>query len=239
MQRNGAALSDDNPLDRGDDLARAVLAGDYAGALKVCRSALVHPQIGTQRIYHGVLLPAIRNVGQAWADDSASFAETSLAFGMLHRILDRLTHDQAKLNGVDSGTQAFQEKIIVAVAPGDTHSFGARILTQELLLRGWSVTFFDHKQSEAVMAELARQSYAAIAVSVSCDESLAGLADFVITCRLANRNPQMEVLIGGAAIQPPFGQYCFLGADKVGLAIDDVSTYLSRKWIEKTSGNWN
>ncbi len=239
MRRDGATLTEDRAIDCGPELAKAVLAGDYTRALGVCRIALEHPEIGTQRVYQRLLLPAIRIVGQAWADDTATFAETSLAFALLHRLLDRLSRAQSDLHDLTKRARACQEQILVAVAPGDTHSFGARILTQELLLRGWSVSFFDHEQTDAVIAEFAKRGFAAMAISVSCDESLAGLADFVTTCRLANRDPQMEVLIGGAAIQPPFGQYGFLGADKVGLAIDEVTTYLSGKWIERPSGKWN
>lgn len=239
MQRVSATLGDASATDQGAVLARAVLAGDYAGALKTCRIALAQPEIGAQLVYQRVVLPAIRIVGQAWVDDTATFAETSLAFALLHRILDKLTHAQADIFKLNKHVLANDERIVVAVAPGDTHSFGARILTQELLLRGWSVSFFDHQQTDAVLAELGTRRFSAIAISVSCDESLAGLADFVTTCRLANRNPQMEVLIGGAAIQPPYGQYGFLGADRVGLAIDDVTTYLSGKLIEKSPGKWN
>ena len=224
-----------------DALFDAVITGNYAQALDLCRKALARPDIGARGIYTALMLPAIRMVGQAWADDSASFAQTSLGFCLLHRLLDRLAQDMAS-NGVSVGHrkwQTGQQRIMVAVAPGDSHSFGAMILTEELRLREWFVTFYDHSRSDAVIEALSEQSFDTLAISVSCDESLVGLADFVTTCRLASRNPQVEILIGGAAIQAPFGQYGFLQADRVGMSIEEVVLALASREAELQQGKWN
>lgn len=249
MMHQDGAIRDDRDCGKKDTcstkdaaaLYEAVLSGNYAQALNLCRNALARPDIGAHGIYTALMLPAIRMVGQAWADDSASFGQTSLGFSLLHRLLDRLAHDMASngLSGVDRKLQAVQQRIMVAVAPGDSHSFGAMILTQELRLRGWFVTFYDHSQSDAVIAALAEQGFDTLAISVSCDESLVGLADFVTTCRVANRNPQLEILIGGAAIQAPLGQYGFLQADKVGLNIEEVVNVLSSREADLQRDKWN
>lgn len=219
----------------------AVISGNYAQALDLCQQTLAQPDIGARGIHTALMLPAIRMVGQAWADDSASFAQTSLGFCLLHRLLDRLSQDMASkgMSGGEGRLLAGQQRIMVAVAPGDSHSFGAMILTEELRLRGWFVTFYDHSQNDAVIQALARQSFDTLAISVSCDESLVGLADFVTTCRIANNNPQMEIMIGGAAIQAPFGQYGFLQADRVGLSIEDVVSVLSSREGALNRDKWN
>lgn len=242
--RGGKAVIEWTAADLVADLLDAVLTGNYARALAICYRALARPDIGTRRIYILLMLPVIRKVGQAWADDTASFEQTSLAFSLLHRLLDRLVQATAQASGeagtrIDLSLIAAEQPIMVAVAPGDSHSFGAMILTQELRLRGWAVTFFDHRQTDAAIATLSQQAFDTLAISVSCDESLAGLADFVTTCRMANRAPKLEILIGGAAIQAPFDQYGFLQADKVGLGIEDVATYLSHRNGEGHPNKWN
>lgn len=240
MRRDGAAHQQTRNTTAACALFDTVLSGEYAHALDICHKALANPEVGARRIYTDVMLPTIRMVGKAWAEDSASFERTSLAFSLLHRLLDRLaqatSHTRASL--VSARLQAVQQRIMVAVAPGDSHSFGAKILTQELRLRGWRVTFFDHRQTDAVVSALAEHGVDTLAISVSCDERLAGLADFVTTCRMANRDPHLDVLIGGAAIQPPFTQYGFLQADRVGLGIEEVGTYLLSRESERQVGKW-
>ena len=241
MHRQGALDHRDSSADAVCELVDAVLCGDYARAHALCHSALSHPDIGPRRVYATLMLPAIRMVGKAWSEDSAPFEQTSLAFSLLHRLIDRLA--QANLPGhsgqISARLQAAQQRVLVTVAPGDTHSFGAMILTQELRLRGWSVTFLDHRKPENVFTTLADQGFDTLAISVSCDESLAGLADFVTNCRMRNERPKLDVVIGGAAIQAPFGQYDFLRADKVGLGIEEVGDYLSSQERKRRPGKWN
>ncbi len=221
------------------DLTEAVLSGEYICALRICRDALARPEIGPERIHQLVVLPTIRAVGQAWADDSATFEQTSLAHILLHRLLEHI----ARRNGTGSAPQTalplHDARVMVTVAPGDTHDFGAQILSQSLRLSGWPVTFCGHRQRDKVMPTLARQSYSALAISVSCDENLDGLADFVMTSRAASTSPKLNVIVGGAAIQPPFAQYDFLGADLVGLAIDEVASYLSNMTPAIPAERWN
>jgi len=220
-------------------LTHAVLHGLYAQAVAQCDSANADPLVGPKRIHHDLFLPAIRNVGQAWKNDTADFAQISLAFALLHRLLDRMLPDASARHRIARVLRQDTPRVLVAVAPGDTHSFGAVILTQELRLQGWSVTLRSHQENNRVLDDLANGDFAALALSVSCDESLAGLADFVTACRMSTRDPALRVVIGGAAIQSPFGQYGFLGADVVGLAIDEVATYLSRSCHIRPSSNWN
>lgn len=220
-------------------LTHAVLGGNYAQALAQCDSANADPQVGPARIHHDLFLPVIRNVGLAWKNDTAEFAQISMAFALLHRLLDRMLPDASARQHSARVLHTGALRVLVAVAPGDTHSFGAVILTQELRLQGWSVTLRTHQENNRVLDDLADGDFAALALSVSCDESLAGLADFVTACRMSTRDPALQVVIGGAAIQPPFEQYGFLGADTVGLAIDEVATYLSRSCHVRPPSNWN
>ena len=241
MHRHGAAAQLESCTDAVCELVDAVLAGEYARAHALCHSALAHPDIGPRRVYALIMLPAIRMVGKAWADDTAPFEQTSLAFSLLYRLIDRLA--QANLPGYSGQISArmpvAQQRVLVTVAPAEKHSFGALILTQELRLRGWSVTYLDHTQPENVFTTLADQGFDTLAISVSCDESLAGLADFVSNCRMANARAKLDVLIGGAAIQAPFGQYDFLQADKVGLGIEEVGDYLLSQERKRRAGKWN
>ncbi|TVS05442.1 MAG: hypothetical protein EA407_02335 [Rhodobacteraceae bacterium] len=221
------------------DLIESVLSGDYICALRICRDALARPEIGPERIHQIVILPTIRAVGQAWADDSASFEQASLAHILLHRLLEYVARSNGAATGMRQAWPVHDARVMVTVAPGDTHDFGAQILSQHLRLSGWPVTFFGHRQRERVVPTLAQQRYSALAISVSCDENLAGLADFVMTSRMASTSPKLHLMIGGAAIQPPFDQYDFLGADRVGLAIDEVASYLSNMTPAIPADRWN
>lgn len=221
------------------ELTDSVLSGNYRRALQICREALAHPEIGPPRIHECVLLPVIRRIGQSWTEDTAGFSQVSVAHILLHRLLERLSRARIIERQAPVRLLAHDAHVMVTVAPGDTHDFGARILSQNLQMSGWPVTFYNQRQSEKVVPELGRKDYLAVAISVSCDEKLAGLADYVATCRMASNNPGLQVLIGGAAIQPPFGQYGFLGADRVGLAIDEVAPYLSDHLHAIPDTRWN
>ena len=241
MHRVGAIGYDSTGALDADALFDAVISGRYEAALDLCRTALARPDIGLRHVHTVLMLPAIRMVGTAWAEDTASFEQTSMAFSLLHRLLDQLAlaTPPERPHWTSATLQAAQQRLMVAVAPGDSHSFGARILTQELRLRGWGVAFFDHGQCDRVISALSELHFDTLAISVSCDESLAGLSDFVTTCRMASRDPGLEIVVGGAAIQAPFEQYIFLQADKVGLRIEEVVAALSLREVERQRVKWN
>ena len=241
ISREDDIRHDSRGTDYAGALFDAVISGQFEQGQDLCRAALANPDVGLQRIHALLMLPVIRRVGTAWAEDTASFEQTSMAFTLLHRLLDRLAQGPAPGPGLATSLKlnVARQRLMVAVAPGDTHSFGAMILTQELRLRGWGVTFFDHSQCDHVIAALAEQSFDTLAISVSCDESLAGLSDLVATCRMASRDPKLEILVGGAAIQAPFGQYGFLQADKVGLSIEEVVVALASREVERQRMKWN
>lgn len=205
-------------------LYEALLQGQYSAALGLCDRFQSTYQPGRAAIYARLLLPVIGRLGQDWTADRISFEESAFAFSMLHSILDVLGRQplqaQARQRALRLG------HVLVAVAPGDTHDFGARILTEYLSLQGWNASFVDGRNTPEIAALLQSRRVDALALSISVDSAFSGLADMISEWRHVNASRHLEIIIGGSAIQSKRDQYGFLQADCIAMTLNEAAEHL-------------
>jgi len=215
----------------------ALLRGQFAAALKICLNFRAARRHDSTAVYLQLLLPAIAELGRDWSEDRAGFAQIAFAYSLMHKIIETLGTTERLT--VDPHRALSLGRVIVAVAPEDTHDFGARIMAESLRLQGWHVTFVDGTNTPKVAALLQNQPVDALALSVSTDTAFVGLADMISDWRSADRSHRMEIIVGGAAIVAPFGQYSFLQADRVGLRINELSDHLHMQITSDRHGRRN
>lgn len=220
-----------------DDLHLALLKGELARALEICRAFRAAQRHDRAGVYGRLLLPVIAQLGRDWSEDRAGFEDVAFAYSLMHRIIETLGESDApKLRG-QGGLHL--GRVIVAVAPGDAHDFGARVLVKHLQLQGWDALFVDGFSTREIMPLLQAGPVDALAVSVSTDSAFIGLADMISEWRCAQASQHTEVIVGGAAIVPPFGHYNFLQADQVGLRINEMSEHLLSQMMHGRYGRWS
>lgn len=126
---------------------------------------------------------------------------------------------------------------MVAVVPGDAHTFGAQVASDMLRLRGWNVeTQLAIREPSQLLARLERSWYAAVLLSVGQDESLAGLADLVAEIRLKSANSRVFVLVGGSSLVQPLAQYNFIRADLVAGTAAHGAEFLEARLLQGSAG---
>lgn len=215
----------------------ALLKGQFASALKLChrfRAARPHDRTA---VYLQLLLPCIAELGRDWSEDRAGFAQIAFAYSIMHKIIETLGATDSLANRPHKALSL--GRVIVAVAPKDTHDFGARIMTESLNLQGWDVTFVDSTNTAKIATLLQNETVDALAVSVSTDTAFVGLADMIADWRGADGSQRLKVIVGGSAFAAPYEQYSFLQADHVGLRINELSEHLHRQITYDSGGRRN
>lgn len=205
-------------------LHEALVQGQFSEALDLCHQFRKTHRTDMAAVYARLLLPVIGILGEDWNEDRISFEQSAFAFSLMHNILEFLSRQP---NEAQSERDALcLGHVVVAVAPGDTHDFGARILTEYLALKGWRATFIDGRNTATIAALLQSRRIEALALSVSVDSAFFGIADMIADWRHVSASRHLEIIVGGSAIQPNRDQYGFLQADCIAMNLNEAAEYL-------------
>lgn len=193
----------------------ALLEGRYADCMDLGRE---HGDRAVQDLY----LPVIRRLETHWQSDSVAFGDLSFAFFQLQRLIARATEPPVAAPAPG--------RILVALARGEGHGFGAQILAAELALHGWTVNLDLSGDAVILLRLVAKHRFLALGLSVGHDKALDGLADLITDLRRESCHPGMAVMLGGNALVEPRDQYRFLGADAICATPAEATRWLSRRY---------
>lgn len=192
-------------------------AGSLTAALDLC---LTHAP-GLARLHLDLFLPILQRLEAEWRDDAISHDVLNFTFFHMHRLIALLgTQRRAQNSNGHFG------RVLVAMAPGECHVYGAHVLADVLCDGGWRVDLHEATDTDSLRHRLARTSYVAACLSIGHDAALHGLADTIAAMRAESANPRLRVIVGGAGIESPVSQYQFLGADLVALSVADGLGYI-------------
>ncbi len=206
--------------DAADDLTGQLewllLTGEFARALSLCR-VIPRAEVG------GLFLSVIRRLETRWQVDGAGFADLAFAFFQMRRLIDLTAEPVPRPITPAPGTP----RLLIGLATGEGHMFGAQILAAELALHGWAVDLDLTGDAKTLCNRVAQTRYEAVGLSVGHDDALHGLADLVADLRHSSCHGGISVMLGGAALVEPRTQYRFLGADVVVLTAAEAMVWLS------------
>jgi DNA-binding transcriptional MerR regulator/methylmalonyl-CoA mutase cobalamin-binding subunit len=137
----------------------------------------------------GLLLPALREVGQRWRDGRLSVAQEHFATNLIRGRLLGLSRGW----GAGSGPRA-----VLACVPGELHDIGLIIFGLCLRGRGWRITYLGPDTPPASVAAVAAEVEADLVVLVALDGALVG----------RSRDPLRELagaqrlLLAGDGVEP-------------------------------------
>jgi methanogenic corrinoid protein MtbC1 len=175
-----------------------------------------------------LMVTTIRRLELRWRENQITTNDVALAFATARHLID--LWQSARQQGAGSHfAPEGAPRVLVSVAPGDDHTFGAQILSDDLRLRNWSVDLRIDVEGADLVTIVSRQPYDAVLLSVGHDASLAGAGDLIADLRSSSRNRGIIVLVGGSGLAQPFAQYHFLGADLIaGTAAEGAEFLASR-----------
>lgn len=137
-----------------DRLYRALMTGDEQAATGVAERLAANGAPVTT-LAEELLAPALRRIGEAWAEGRLSVAEEHRASGICERILVRLSPaPRGRPRGI----------AVVATAPGDEHGLPSLMAASALRADHWRVHDLGTQVPPAELADLVRKEQADLVV---------------------------------------------------------------------------
>ncbi len=159
-----------------------------------------------------------RRLGQAWEDDTLSFADVTMGVARLQAILRELGATWS----ADALGQADGPTMLVLLPQGEQHTLGAMVLAGRLRRMGVSVSM----QIAPELAELSKfvsnRAFDGAMISVTCENRLETCGKLIKTLKNAS-NGKLMVAIGGAILDDAEDVVRLTGADVV---TNDISRAL-------------
>ena len=155
------------------------------------------------------LAPAARRLGDLWRDDACDFLDVTIATRALRDLLRDIAPDEA------SPALAKAPSLLVAPAPGETHEFGAEVISAMFRFAGWRTVCCGRMEAggDEALSALAWDSFDVAAFSLSCERYAPALAVAIRQARAVSRNRRLSILIGGPALCRDASLALLLGAD--------------------------
>jgi MerR family transcriptional regulator, light-induced transcriptional regulator len=186
--RRGAARTE---ADR-RGLERRMVAGDNAGAWWLVESHL-SGGLDPSGILTELLVPALRSLGERWADGTVSVAEEHRATAVAQRVIGRLGFQFAR-RGKSRGT------VVLAAPAGDLHTLPVAIVADLLRWRGFDVMELGANTPSEALGEAVAGEPRVVAVGIVA--TMGGLDDELASSVAAVRAalPDVPIFLGGASV---------------------------------------
>jgi methanogenic corrinoid protein MtbC1 len=179
-----------------------------------------------------LLSPVARKLGKLWDDDQLSFVEVTIAMTRLQQTLRSYGPSMAP----EMNAAVQQRRIFITAVPGETHTFGATVAEAFFVRDGWDVVT-EVGLSRSEMLEWVRQDwFDVIGVTASIDASLGQLGSLVRRLREASLNPEVKVVLGGAAFLVDPRKALSFGSDIEACAGPNVVAAVNRMMKVETLG---
>ncbi|MEM8876281.1 MAG: cobalamin B12-binding domain-containing protein [Pseudomonadota bacterium] len=210
-----------------DQFARLLIDHDVELASRYVDVLRYNLGISDSAILLELLAPAARQLGRMWEDDLCSFTDVTVGICALERLLVQMrqgiaAEDAPVVDPVDASNSA---TALLTVQPGEQHGFGL-LMVQELFRRaGWDVCSGPFATAEGLVAEVRRNSYTLVGISLGDAAALEDCAALIASIRAASRNRNVAIFVGGSAFSDHPERAAHVGADDTA---EDGETAVSK-----------
>ena len=168
-----------------------------------------------------LLAPAARRLGELWESDECSFVDVTIALHTLQQLLRRLGDSYPCAPGPETPDR----RALLTTVPDNQHLLGLLIVEELFRQSGWTVLALPRPSRSELLDAIARDWFAVVGLSISCDSSAGAVASMITEIRAASLNRAVLVLIGGRYVAANPEQARLLGAD---LAVADALDAIAR-----------
>jgi methanogenic corrinoid protein MtbC1 len=173
-------------------LANFVLRSDIASARSFVEQK--HSEgASLESLYIELLAPAARYLGDLWADDRCDF--TAVTFGMGH--LQQLLRELSPMFQSEFHQTQPSDRILLAPAPGDQHTFGLSMVAEFLRRAGWDVWGGPLSSAADLFSIVGSDWFDVVGLSIGHEVSVDVLSRTIRTIRRSSRNKVIGVMVGG------------------------------------------
>lgn len=158
-----------------------------------------------------ILVPVAQNLGVMWEQDFCDLLQVTEAMGRLQSLLREAIGSQ-----VEHGIGQPKGRILLAAAPGETHTFGLCTVAGHFRDAGWATAIVGGTTPDSLamlLADLANGWYDVLGLSLACEVHSPALSQAMPAIRRASRNPALRVVVGGALVARGGAAPAMWGAD--------------------------
>lgn len=194
------------------ELAALVLSPDQQLAVAFVQG-LRDTGVRRERLFLDLLAPTARYLGALWEEDLCDFTEVTVGLCRLHQLVREMSPGFGR-DGQRDGTM---QRALLAPVPGEQHTFGLLMVSEFFRREGWDVWGGPSASHSDVLQVVSAEKFSVVGFSVSCDDRLDELAEWIQLIRNHSRNPEIGVLVGGRVfVEKPELVY-EVGADATAL----------------------
>ena len=189
-----------------DSLAHIVIGDDLEAAATYV-TALRNRGLSMETLYIELLEPTARHLGKMWDEDECDFIDVTIGVARLQKLLAIFneTYDLPDL--------ATRRQVLMALAPGNQHSFGASMIDRLLSAAGWQVQTEYSGIAEDIVHAVRRNWFAVVGLTVGSDRQFDALGSVISDIRMASQNAQLGILVGGSMFTENPALAISVGAD--------------------------
>jgi methanogenic corrinoid protein MtbC1 len=138
-----------------------------------------------------LLEPTARLLGEMWDRDECDFIDVTLGVARLQKLLS-IFNDTYTLPALDE-----HRHVLMAMTPGNQHSFGVKVVERFLLAAGWQVRT-EFEGTSADIAEVAKNSwFAVVGLTAGSEGQLESMGSTIAQIRRESRNQAVGIMVGG------------------------------------------
>jgi MerR family transcriptional regulator, light-induced transcriptional regulator len=173
-----------------DSLAHIVIGDDLEAAATYV-TMLRDRGLSMETLYIELLEPTARHLGKMWEDDECDFIDVTIGVARLQKLLAIFneTYDLPDLST--------RRQVLMALAPGNQHSFGATMIDRLLFASGWQVQTEYSGVTEDIVSAVQENWFAVVGLTAGSDLQLDSLNSVIVEIRRASQNAHVGILVGG------------------------------------------
>lgn len=177
-----------------------------------------HP---VERLFASLLAPVARQLGEMWTSDEVSFVEVTLAVSRIQRILFELCEPQTE-------TAHGCLSVLLTAAPGEQHTLGLHMAAEAFRQAGIQVVSLVPSALSEIETVVRANRYDLVGFSFGSESLIDALASAIEATRVASREPDVKIVVGGPASPLVSSVQSRLGADRVVRDIPEAIAMLLR-----------
>jgi methanogenic corrinoid protein MtbC1 len=169
-------------------------------------------------IFLRLIAPVARHLGLMWEQDEADFSQVGL--GLIR--LQQITHELSYFTQSRPLSHGRVRRIMLASAPGSQHLLGLSIVAEFFRNDDWQVVVEIADSQSALLHTVGNECFDLIGLSVGLSEQLPSIPGLIEKLKLASRNSDVPVILGGTAFVGSDIQCSKFGADAISLDAADA-----------------
>ncbi|TPG56505.1 cobalamin B12-binding domain-containing protein [Sphingomonas glacialis] len=160
-----------------------------------------------ETLFVELLEPTARRLGEMWDKDECDFIDVTLGVARLQKLL-AIFNDTHAIPALDQ-----RRRVLMAMTPGNQHSFGVAMVERFLLAAGWDVQAELTGTADEIAA-VARDGWFAVAgLTIGSERQIDSLKEAIALLREQSRNRAIGIMVGGPIFTANPGLAYEVGAD--------------------------